>query len=93
MVVVVVAKSCPTLLRPHGLHSPPCSLSMGFPRQEYWSELPFTSSGDLPKPGTELSSPALAGGFFTTEPPWKPWKYDHWISNEFVISIMVNDRL
>ena len=68
-------------------------LSMGFPRQEYWSELPFTSSGNLPKPGTELSSPALTGGFFTTEPPWKPWKYDHWISNEFVISNMVNDRL
>ena len=35
------------------------SLSMGFPRQEYWSGLPFPSPGDLPDPGTELASPAL----------------------------------
>ena len=34
-------------------------LSMGFSRQEYWSGLPFPSSGDLPKPGIELGSPAL----------------------------------
>ena len=33
-------------------------LSMGFPRQEYWSGLPFHSSGDLPDPGIELTSPA-----------------------------------
>ena len=31
-------------------------LSMGFSRQEYWSELPFPSPGDLPDPGVELSS-------------------------------------
>ena len=39
-------------------------------RQEYWNGLPFPSSGDLPNPGIELVSfvsPALAGGFFTTE--------------------------
>ena len=42
---------------------------MEFPRQEYWSELPFPSPGDLPNPGIEPTSPALAGGFFTTEPP------------------------
>ena len=42
---------------------------MGFPRQEYWSELPFPSPGDLLNPGTELMSSSLAGGFFTTEPP------------------------
>jgi len=41
------------------------SLSTGFPRQEYWSGLPFPPSGDLPDPGIELASPALAGGFFT----------------------------
>ena len=34
-------------------------LSMGFPRQEYWSGLPFPSPGDLPNPETELRSPAL----------------------------------
>ena len=48
---------------------------MGFPRQEYWSGLPFSSPEDLPNPGIELVSPvapALADGFFTTEPPGKP---------------------
>ena len=50
-------------------------LSMEFSRQEYWSELPFPPPGGLPNPGIEpssVSSPALAGGFFTTEPPGKP---------------------
>ena len=47
-------------------------LFMGFSRQEYWSGFPFPSLGALPNPGIEpmsLVSPALAGGFFTTEPP------------------------
>ena len=48
-------------------------LSMGFSRQEYWSGLPCP--GDLPgleiEP-TSLTSLALAVGFFTTEPSWKP---------------------
>ena len=48
---------------------------MGFPRQEYWSGLPFSSPGDLPDSGIEPTVPALAGGFFTTEPPRKP---GHW---------------
>ena len=47
-------------------------LSVGFPRQEYWSGLPFPSPGYLPDPGIEPVSPALAGGFFITEPPVKP---------------------
>ena len=50
------------------------SLSMGFPRQEYWSGLSFPSPGDLPGPGIELvslTSSALSGVFFTTEPPGK----------------------
>ena len=47
-------------------------LSMGFPRQEHWSGLPFPSPGDLPNPGIEPACPALAGRFFTTEPPRKP---------------------
>ena len=49
-------------------------LSMGFPRQEYWREMPFPTPGDLPNPGIEpvsLASPALAGGFFTTGATWK----------------------
>ena len=40
-------------------------LSRGFSRQEHWNALPFPSSGDLPDPGIEPTSPTLAGGFFT----------------------------
>ena len=40
----------------------------------YWSGLPFPPPGDLPDPGIEPASPALAGGFFTTEPLGKPRK-------------------
>ena len=63
----VVSNSC---------HSVGCTAhqappSMGFPRQEYWSALPFLSPGDLPDPGIKLTS-AMADGFFTTEPPGKP---------------------
>ena len=47
-------------------------LSTGFHSQEYWSELPLPSPGDLPNQGTELASLALAGEFFTTKPPGKP---------------------
>ena len=46
-------------------------LSMGFPGQEYWSGLPFPSPWDLLDPGIIPASPALAGGFFTTEPTEK----------------------
>ena len=51
-------------------------LSMGFPRQEYWSGLSFPYPGDLSDPGIEpasFMSPALVCGFFTTEPPGKPF--------------------
>ena len=47
-------------------------LSMGFPRQDYWSGVPRPPPGDLPDPGTEAAPPALPGVFFTTEPPGKP---------------------
>ena len=40
--------------------------------QEDWSGLSFSSPGNLPGPGIEPASPALAGGFFTSEPPGKP---------------------
>ena len=49
-------------------------LSMGFPRQEYWSGLPFPPAGDLPDPGIQPTSLALAGGFRITEPSGKPRK-------------------
>ena len=45
---------------------------MGFPRQEYWSGLPFPSLGDLPDPCDQTHVPVLAGGFFTSELPDKP---------------------
>ena len=69
-----VAKSCPTLVTPWTVarRAPP---SMGFSRQEYWAGLPFLPPGDLPNPGIELKSPALAGRFFTTESPGKPYLY------------------
>ena len=66
------AQSCPTLCDPIDCSLPGSSLSMGFSRQDYWSGLPFPSPGDLTDPGTESMSSALAGGFFTTEPPGKP---------------------
>ena len=66
----LVAKLCLTLMRPMD-SSPPGYLSMGFPPQKYWIELPLPSPGDLPNPGMESVSSALAGMFFTTEPPGK----------------------
>ena len=44
--------------------APQAPLSLEFSRQEYWSGLPFPSTGDLPDPGIESKSPALASGFF-----------------------------
>ena len=66
-----MAKLCLTLATPWiiACHS---SLSMGFPRQEYWSGLPFPSLGDLPNPRIEVGSPALQAGSLLTEPPGKP---------------------
>ena len=56
-------------------YSLPGSSVHGILRQEYWSGLPCSPSGDLPDPGLEsvsLVSCALAGGFFTTAPPGEP---------------------
>ena len=57
-------------LCPSGLKTP---LTMACPRQECW---PFPSPGDLPNPGTDPTSPALADRFFTTKPPGKPLNSD-----------------
>ena len=56
-------------------------LSMGFPRQEYWSGLPCPLPGDLPDPQIEPASPALAGGFFTT---------DSLVGQSYLISLIKN---
>ena len=47
---------------------------MEFSRQEYWSEVPFPTPGDLPNPGIKLASlksPALAGRFFSASTTWE----------------------
>ena len=55
----------------------PCSvmhqdpLPMEFSSEEHWSGLPFPTPGDLPHPGIELASPALAGRFFPISTTWK----------------------
>ena len=45
---------------------------MEFPKQEYWSGLPFPSPGDLPDPGIEPASPALQADSLPTELGQKP---------------------
>ena len=62
-------------------------LSMGSPRQEYWSGLQFPSWGDLPDPGIKPKLSALTGGFVTTESPEKPIYIPKWkekVSNVFL---------
>ena len=59
-------------------------LSIRFPRQEYCSGLPFPSPGDLPDPGIEPTSPALAGALFTAEAPGKPQNYFQLIQKQTV---------
>ena len=59
------------------------SLSMGFPRQEYWVGCHFLLQGIYPS----LASPALAGRFFTTEPPAKPIFY--WTNQFNFVSLLV----
>ena len=59
-VCVCVSQSRPTLCDLIN-YSPPGSSVRGFPRQEYWSGLPFPSPGDLPHPGIEPGSEALEG--------------------------------
>ena len=64
----LVAKLRPSFTSPWAV-SCQAPLSMGFPRQEYWSGWPFPSSEHLPDPRIELTSPvcsALVGGYFTT---------------------------
>jgi len=67
--------------------------SMRFSRQEYWSELPFPSPGNLPNPGIEAGSPALAGGFFSTEAPGKP-HCKCWLNGricEYLLGLLIED--
>ena len=54
----LVVKLCLTLATPWTIFCQ-APLSIGFPRQEHWSGLPFPSPGDLPNPGIGPRSPAL----------------------------------
>ena len=64
----LVAQLCLTLVT---LCTVACQIPlgfMGFPIQEYWSELPFPSPGDRPNTGTELVSPAVQVDSSLSEP-------------------------
>ena len=68
---MLVVQSCLTICDPMDC-SPPVSSVIGFSRQEYWSGLPFPSSGDLRDPSTEPASlgfPALQADSLLSEPP------------------------
>ena len=71
-VKVLVTQSYLTMTLPHVLYvacQPP--LSLEFSRQEYWSELPFPSSGELLDPEIKPGSPALQVDSLLSEPPGK----------------------
>ena len=67
---MLVTQLYPILCNPMDC-SPPAPLSMRFPKQEYWSGLPFPSLRDLPNPGLEPGSLALQEDSLLSEPPGK----------------------
>ena len=67
-----VSKSCLPLWDTPCTVAHQATLSMRFPRQEYWNGLPFPSPGDLPDPGIKPVCSCLTGSFFPTEPPGSP---------------------
>ena len=69
---MLVAQSCPTLCDHMDCTACQALLSMGFSRQEYWSEVPFLSPGDFPDPGIEPGSPALQSDALPSELLGKP---------------------
>ena len=70
-VIVIQSLNCVHVIATPLIVTHQAPLSMGFSRQEYWSELPFSSPGDLPDPGLELRSPALHVDTLLSEPPGK----------------------
>ena len=70
--VCVCGLSCAQLFATPWTVAHQAHLSMGFPRQEYWSGLTFPPLGDLPHPGIKLSSPALQVDSLPVEPLGKP---------------------
>ena len=84
----LVTKSCPNLLRPPWNVACQAPLSLGFPRQQYQSGLPFPSVRDPPSPGFKSTPLALADGFLHTEPPGKPIH----CNNQDVLSIYLSTK-
>ena len=81
-VVVLVAKLCPTLLRPHGLQPSRLLCSQGFSRQEYWSGSPCPPQGDVPDTGIKPRSLALQEDSLPSEPPGKSLVFHNYFPNE-----------
>ena len=70
---VLGAQLLPTFCDPMDCIAHQAPLSMEFPRQEYWSGLPFPSPGDCPDPGIEPGSPALQADSLPFESPEKSY--------------------
>ena len=74
---VLICISCVQLFATLWTVARQAPLSMGFFRQEHWSELPCHPPGDLPNPGIQpesLTSPVLTGRFLTTSATWEAQK-------------------
>ena len=84
-------QSCLTLCDPSTI-AHQASLFMGFSRQEYCSELPFPTPRGVPNSGIKPESPALAGGFFTTVPPRKPYGIPNFIPSSVVFQSEGNQQ-
>ena len=73
-----MAQSCPTLCDPMDCVASQTPLSMEFSKLEYWSGLPFPTSGGLPDPGIEPGSPALQEDSLQSEPSGKTGIHLKW---------------
>ena len=62
-------------------------LSVGFPRQEYWSGFPFPPPGDLPNPGIEPGSTVLEADSSPTEPAGKPKRSQAGVKRATALSV------
>ena len=90
-VCVKSLQSCPTRCNPMDC-SLPGSLSIGFSRQEYWSWVTMSSSRGSSDSGikpTSLTSPALAGGFFTTSTTWEATNRPNKINDSQMVCVCV----
>ena len=72
IVAVSLLSRVQLFLWPHGAKPDRLFYPWDFPSQEYWSGLPFPSPGGSSQPRDQITSPALADGFFTAEPPGNP---------------------